>query len=151
MWSARRRRRRRGGLKEAEGRRWAAAAELQQSFSTSLSLFYVPSELLSASPFVSGLVKVTDEESSGIRLITPLHRRRALPSLLHAFPSFAPHARALKRTLQLLDALMRTPVSKESTARTNIRRADKTPLLCLATGDRHLLMRRWSMHVCVCA
>lgn len=78
---------RRGGLKGTEGR--GCAAE-EQSFSTSLSFFYVPSELLPASPFVSGLVKVTDEERSGIRLITPT---QALPSLLHALPSFPPHVR----------------------------------------------------------
>lgn len=78
---------RRGGAKGTEGR--GCTAE-EQSFSTSLSFFYVPSELLPASPFVSGLAKVTDGERSGIRLITPT---QALPSLLHALPSFPPHVR----------------------------------------------------------
>lgn len=93
MESRRRRRRigeKGGGLKETEGR-GCAAEELRQSFSTSLSYFYVPSELLPASPFVSRLVKVTDEERSGIRLIMPTQAPRT--SLLHALPSFPPHVR----------------------------------------------------------
>ena len=53
---SRRRRRReggKGGRFVGEGRGWGGMQELEQSFSTSLSCFYLSSELLSTFPFVS--------------------------------------------------------------------------------------------------